>query len=155
MTITPDDSVNSISPDNTNLRTREDWLRAIIHSRQVNRIGQHLALVIYHLTDPSTNSATLSARDLEAITGWSKTVIVKHLREIHEFIHVKWGAGRAKSVFEMQGVIAGVMAAKKAEREIANTVATTDATTTCAAWRRLRLPAAARGSGEPARFCTA
>lgn len=123
---------NSNSPANPNLRTRDDWLRAIIHGRQVDRIGQHLALVIYHLTDPSTNTATLSARDLEAITGWSKTVIVKHLREIHDFIHVKWGAGRAKSVFEMQGVIADMMAAKKAERDAAAAAATEVATTDAA-----------------------
>lgn len=123
-------NVNDLStapPQGGNLRTREDWLRLIIHGGHVTRIGQHLALVIYHLTDTTTNVATLSARDLEKITGWSKTVIVKHLREIHEFVHVMWGAGRAKSVFELQGVIANVMAAKKAERDAATPVATADA----------------------------
>ena len=103
--------------------TREEWLREILHGGEVTRIGQHLALVIYHLSDPATNTAKLSARDLERITGWSKTAIVDHLAEIEVFIRVKWGAGRAKSLFELQGVIAEVLAEKKTVRQDATTVA--------------------------------
>src|SRR5687767_10671730 len=86
--------------------TREEWLYAILYSGKVTRIGQHLALVIYHLADPEKNSVMLSARDLERITGWSRTAIIDHLAEIEVFIRVTWGAGRAKSLFELQGIIA-------------------------------------------------
>jgi hypothetical protein len=119
--MTDDVTVPSVA---SNLRTREDWLHVIIHSGEVTRVGQHLALVIYHLADSTTNIAKLSARDLERITGWGRTAIIKHLHEIHEFIRVTWGAGRAKSVFELQGVIAEVMQQKKAERDAATTEAT-------------------------------
>lgn len=116
----------------SNLRTREQWLHAVLHSGRVSRIGQHLALVIYHLADVATNIAKLSARDLERITGWSRTAIAEHVNELHrlgEFLRVQWGQGRAKSIFELQGVIAGVMAQKKAERDAATTIATTADTT--------------------------
>src|SRR5262249_25086516 len=125
------EKVNEISTafqQASNLRTREQWIDAVLHSGRVSRIGQHLALVIYHLSDTSTNIAKLSARDLERITGWGRTAIIDHLNELHrlgEFLRVQWGQGRAKSVFELQGVIAEVMAAKKAEREAATTTVTT------------------------------
>lgn len=117
------EEVNNVStafPHVGNMRTREDWLRLVIHSGQVTRIGQHLALVIYHLADTETNIAKLSARDLERITGWGRTAIIKHLNELDEFIRVTWGLGRAKSIFELQGVIAEVMQQKKAERDAAS-----------------------------------
>ena len=86
--------------------TRDEWLYAILQSGEVTRISQHLALVIYHLSDPATNSAKLSARDLERITGWGRTAIIEHIDELEIYIRVKWGQGRAKALFEMQGVIA-------------------------------------------------
>ena len=107
--------------------TREQWLHAVLYSGRVSRVGQHLALVIYHLADSTTNIAKLSARDLERITGWGRTAIIYHLNELHrlgEFLLVTWGKGRAKSTFELQGIIADVMAAKKAEREAATIAAT-------------------------------
>lgn len=86
--------------------TRDEWLYVILHSGEVTRIAQHLALVIYHLSDPRTNRAKLSARDLERITGWGRTAILEHLDEIDIYIRVQWGQGRAKALFELQGVIA-------------------------------------------------
>lgn len=116
----------------TNGYTRDEWLHAILYSGEVTRIGQHLALVIYHLADTATNIAEMSLRDLEKITGWNRQAIRDHVDEIDIFVRVTWGAGRAKSVFEMQGVIADAMDAIKAERD-ANTpadfVATSDTTT--------------------------
>lgn len=120
--------ISPIFQQASNLRTREQWLDAVLHSRRVSRIGQHLALVIYHLADVTTNIAKLSARDLERITGWSRTAIAEHINELHrlgEFLLVQWGQGRAKSIFELQGVIAGVMAQKKAERDAATMADTT------------------------------
>lgn len=107
--------------------TREGWLHAILYSGEVTRIGQHLALVIYHLADPATNTAKLSARDLERITGWSRTAIIDHLAEIETFIRVTWGAGRAKSIFELQGIIAEAI---EAQRVASQPDATADATNT-------------------------
>lgn len=110
----------------SNLRTREEWLHVILHSGEITRIGQHLALVIYHMSDPATNTAKLSARDLERITGWGRTAILDHLSEIEVFIRVTWGAGRAKSLFELQGVIAQVLEEQKA---VAQADTTTDSKT--------------------------
>lgn len=112
----------------SNLRTREEWLDVILRSGQITRIGQHLALVIYHLSDPATNTAKLSARDLERITGWSRTAIIDHLSEIEVFIRVTWGAGRAKSLFELQGVITQVLEEQKAASQSDTTAAIADTT---------------------------
>lgn len=86
--------------------TRDEWLNVILTSGEVTRIAQHIALVIYHLSDPTTNEAKVSARDLERITGWGRTAIIDHVSELEIFIRVRWGAGRAKARFELQGVIA-------------------------------------------------
>jgi len=93
--------------------TRDEWLFVILRSGQVTRISQHLALVIYHLSDPATNTAKLSARDLERITGWGRTAILEHLDELEIYIRVQWGQGRAKALFELQGVIADAVGALK------------------------------------------
>lgn len=97
--------------------SRDDWLFAILQSGQVTRIAQHLALVIYHLSDPTTNIAKLSARDLEALTGWGRTTIRQHVDELDAFISVTWGQGRAKALFELQGVIAEAVRPLKAARD--------------------------------------
>ena len=109
--------------------TREEWLYSILHSGEVTRIGQHLALVIYHLADLDTHTAQLSLRDLEKITGWTRQAIRDHIEEIDIFVRVKWGMGRAKSYFEMQGIIAEEMDKIKAATQLATTVATTPAVT--------------------------
>lgn len=104
--------------------TRDEWLYAILNSGEVTRISQHLALVIYHLADPATNTARLSARDLEKITGWGRTAIIEHLDELEIFVRVKWGQGRAKALFELQGVIAEAIKPLKSGRVTDATVAT-------------------------------
>ena len=54
--------------------TRDEFLHAILHSGQVTKIGQHLALVLYHLADTTTNVARLSLSDLERITDRKSVV---------------------------------------------------------------------------------
>ena len=95
------------SPRGDNRLSRPEWLNAILYSGQVTRVGQHLALVLFHVSDEG-GVAALSMRDLERITGWGRTAICEHLREIADFIHVTFGRGRAKSTFELQGVIPSV-----------------------------------------------
>lgn len=97
--------------------SRDEWLNAILQSGEVTRIAQHLALVIYHLSDPATNMAKLSARDLERITGWGRTAIIEHLDEMEIYIRVKWGSGRAKALFELQGVITEALRPQRSVRE--------------------------------------
>lgn len=97
--------------------SRDEWLFTILRSGQVTRIAQHLALVIYHLSDPSTNIARLSTRDLEGMTGWGRTTIRHHIDELDTFIAVTWGQGRAKALFELQGVIAEAVKPLKAARD--------------------------------------
>lgn len=106
--------------------TREEWLHQVLYSGQVTRIGQHLAVVIYHLSDRETNVAKASVRDLDRITGWSRPTIMDHLSELDVFIRVTWGAGRAKSLFELQGVITEAIRANQEEETplvVANQVA--------------------------------
>jgi hypothetical protein len=97
--------------------TPQEWIHAVLNSGEVTRIGQHLALVLYHLSDSQTNIASLSARDLERITGWGRTAIIDHLSELEIFIRVTWGRGRGKSKFELQGVIASVVTKELSVRE--------------------------------------
>lgn len=104
--------------------TRDEWLHVILRSGQVTRIAQHLAFVIYHLSDPETNQAKLSARDLESITGWGRTAIMEHIDELEIYVRVAWGQGRAKALFELQGVIAEAVRPLRSVRE-ADTTADT------------------------------
>lgn len=85
-----------------NLRTREDWLAAVLSGREVTKISQHLALVLYHLADPATGVARRSVRELEMITGWGRSTIADHLAELEVFIRVQLGQGRGKSTFELE-----------------------------------------------------
>ena len=85
-----------------NMRTREDWLAAVLSGRDVTRISQHLALVIYHLADPATGIAKRSLRELEAITGWGRSTIADHLAELEVFMRIYLGQGRGKSTFEIE-----------------------------------------------------
>ena len=105
--------------------SRDEWLFSILRSGQVTRIAQHLALVIYHMADPATNIAKMSARDLEEITGWGRTAIRQHIDELEIFIRVTWGAGRAKTLFELQGVITEAVKPLRESREMARQTATT------------------------------
>lgn len=86
-----------------NKMTRHEFLRRILQSGEVTRIAQHLALAIVILAED--NHYTASARDLERMTGWSKSMIADHLAELDVFMKVTLGVGRGKTMFELQGVI--------------------------------------------------
>jgi hypothetical protein len=88
---------------NHNQMTRHEFLRRILQSGEVTRIAQHLALTIVVLAEDGQFKA--SARDLERMTGWSKSMIADHLAELEIFMKVTLGIGRGKSMFELQGVI--------------------------------------------------
>src|SRR5262245_11252266 len=91
------------------LMTRQEFLHRILHSGEITKIGQHLAFVIFLLAE-GNNQLHTSVRDLERITGWSKSMIGKHLDELRIFMRVHFGTGRAKTLFELQGVIEDALA---------------------------------------------
>ncbi len=93
-----------------NLMTRDEFLKRVLYSGEVTRISQHLAVVIF-LVAEGKNQLNVSVRDLERITGWSRTAIKDHLTELEVFMTVTFGGGRAKALFELQGVIEDTLAA--------------------------------------------
>jgi hypothetical protein len=92
-----------------NLLTREEFIRRVLYSGEVTRIGQHLAMVIF-LVAEGKNQLNLSVRDLERITGWSRPAIKDHLAELEVFVKHTFGRGRAKALFELQGCIEDALA---------------------------------------------
>jgi hypothetical protein len=113
------------SPQGSNLRTRPQWLEAILYSGQVTRVSQHLALVLYHVAGDK-GVAALSMRELQTITGWGASTIHKHLSEIQDFIHVTFGTGRGKTRFELQMAITEVVEAMRSVPQVNTTVNKTD-----------------------------
>lgn len=107
----------------SNLMTREEFIRRVLHSGEVTQIAQHLAVVIFLLAE-GKNQLKVSVRDLERITGWSRTAIGDHLSELRVFMNVTLGIGRAKAIFELQGVIENALAAAVVSGSRATTVAT-------------------------------
>ncbi len=104
--------MNAFTSDGTprgNMMAREEFIRRVLYSGQVTRIAQHLAVVIF-LVAEGRNQLQLSVRDLEKITGWSRTAIKDHLAELEVFVRVTLGTGRAKALFELQGVIEDALA---------------------------------------------
>lgn len=95
-------------PIGHNGMSRDDWITMIMGDGHrppaVTRISQHIALVIFHIADPTTNTTQKSLRDLERITGWGRQTILDHLAELEVYIKVTFGKGRAKAIFEMTGV---------------------------------------------------
>lgn len=90
----------------SNEMTAEEWLGRILDSGLITRVTQHLALVIFALAvRQQQNGVSASVRDLERITGWSKSMIADHLEELGDFIKKTPGAGRQKSVFELQALV--------------------------------------------------
>lgn len=85
-----------------------DWLQLVLSGREVTRITQHLALVIFMIADLK-GGATRSVRDLEAITGWSRETIADHLSELEIFIKVTLGRGRAKTQYQLEAAITEVL----------------------------------------------
>jgi hypothetical protein len=86
-----------------NMMSRHEFLKRILQSGQITKVAQHLALAIVILADKSRLDATV--RDLEEMTGWSKTTIADHLPKLASIIAVTVGTGREKSTFEVQGLI--------------------------------------------------
>lgn len=78
--------------------TREEWLRRVLLSGEVSGIAQHLALAS-HFASGGSGVLRASVRDLQRITGWSRTAIAEHLALLDPIASVVWGAGRAKSAF--------------------------------------------------------
>jgi hypothetical protein len=93
----------------SNLMTREEFIRRVLHSGEITQIAQHLALVVFLLAE-GRNQLQLSVRDLEKITGWSRPTIRAHIDELDIFMRVTFGGGRAKALFELQGVIEDALA---------------------------------------------
>ena len=102
-------ATSDFAPRPNYLMTREEFLHRILHSGEITKIGQHLALVIFLLAE-GNNQLHTSVRDLERITGWSKSMISDHLDELKIFMRVHFGTGRAKTLFELQGVIEDALA---------------------------------------------
>lgn len=133
MTVYPTDggSVNrnytSDQQPRPNTVTREEFLHRVLHSGEVTKIAQHLALVIFLLAE-GHNQVKASVRDLERITGWTRTAIRDHLAELEIFMSITFGSGRAKTLFELQGVIedaiaSAVVAASRSSTPATNLVA--------------------------------
>ena len=104
--------------------TRDEFLRRIMHSGEVTKIAQHLALVIF-LCAEGTNQTRMSVRDLERITGWTRTAISDHLAELKIFMEITFGSGRAKTLFQLQGVIEQAISAAVVSGTLASTPAAT------------------------------
>jgi len=100
-----------------NLPTAREWLGAVLHSGEVTRVGQHLALVIFHMVDEKGH-AEASVRDLQHITGWGRQTIADHLGELKVFMAVQLGTGRAKSVFDLQCKITRAVNELRSVREL-------------------------------------
>jgi hypothetical protein len=120
----------------SNLMTRDEFLRRVLYSGEVTRISQHLAVVIF-LVAEGRNQLNISVRDLERITGWSRTAIKDHLTELEVFMKVTFGGGRAKALFELQGVIedalaTAVVAGSRPPRVATNVMAAQPATSVVA-----------------------
>lgn len=90
-----------------NEMTVHQWLDYVIDSDRVTRVTQHLALLVFALAvRQQKNGVSASLRDLERMTGWSKSMIADHLDELKDAIHMTAGVGRRKSIFELQSLIA-------------------------------------------------
>lgn len=100
-------ATSDLKPRNNEM-TDLEWLRLILSGREVTRITQHLALVIWAIAD-IRGGASRSVRDLEAITGWSRETISDHLAELEIFIKVTLGRGRAKTQFGLEAAITHVL----------------------------------------------
>lgn len=102
-------SFTSDGAERSNLMSRDEFVKLVLHSGQITRIAQHLALVVF-LAAEGKNQLNMSIRDLQKITGWSRPAIKDHLAELEVFMRITLGGGRAKALFELQGVIEDVMA---------------------------------------------
>lgn len=89
--------------------SREEFLRQVLYSGEVTKIAQHLALVLF-LVSEGKNRVDITVREIEDITGWGKSTIRDHISELEVFMKVTLGVGRSKTFFELQGVIEDAIA---------------------------------------------
>lgn len=89
--------------------SREEFLRQVLYSGEVTKIAQHLALVLF-LVSEGKNRIGITVREIEDITGWGKSTIRDHISELEVFMKVTLGTGRSKTFFELQGVIEDAIA---------------------------------------------
>lgn len=89
--------------------SREEFLRQVLYSGEVTKIAQHLALVLF-LVSEGKNRVDITLREIEEITGWGKSTIRDHVSELEVFMKVTLGVGRSKTFFELQGVIEDAIA---------------------------------------------
>ncbi len=93
-----------------NQMSRIDFQRLLLEGGRLTRIAQHLALAIVAMAD-GRGRYEESIRELERLTGWGRSTIARHLRELQDFFVVSFGGPRAgKSVFELQGMIEDALA---------------------------------------------
>jgi hypothetical protein len=89
--------------------SRDEFLRQVLYSGEVTKIAQHLALVLF-LVSEGKNRIDITVREIEDITGWGKSTIRDHISELEVFMKVTLGVGRSKTFFELQGVIEDAIA---------------------------------------------
>lgn len=89
--------------------SREEFLRQVLYSGEITKIAQHLALVLFLISD-GKNRIDITLREIEDITGWGKSTIRDHVSELEVFMKVTLGVGRSKTFFELQGVIEDAIA---------------------------------------------
>lgn len=141
------------TPDTHNQMTRVQFLRRVLESGELTRVAQHLAMVIIVLAD-SDGCLEASVRDLERVTGWSKSRIADHLQELRMF-SIRLGSGRTKSVFALQGMIEDALAqavivGSRPTRSVQDGVQPADAAAVCVPDSVRGLDAAASVSVQPA-----
>ncbi len=106
---TSDATHTSDGEPRSNLMTRDEFMRQVLYSGQLTKIAQHIALVVF-LVAEGRNQLKLSLRDLERITGWDHKAIKDHMSELEVFMRVTFGGGRAKALWELQGVVEDALA---------------------------------------------
>jgi hypothetical protein len=90
-------AVNSLHTEEPTV-TRQEWLQRVLFSGEVSRVAQHLALAI-HSASGESGVLRASTRDLEKLTGWSRTAIAENLQSLDHIATIVWGRGRAKAAF--------------------------------------------------------
>jgi hypothetical protein len=89
--------------------SRDEFLRQVLYSGEVTKIAQHLALVLF-LVSEGKNRIDITVREIADLTGWGKSTIRDHISELEVFMKVTLGVGRSKTFFELQGVIEDAIA---------------------------------------------
>jgi hypothetical protein len=101
MNKTPQD-VNraALASTSDGIPTHDEWLDRVLFSGVVDKVAQHLALVIY-AESGGNGILRASVRDLERLTGWSRSVIAENLRALEPVADIVYGVGRSKTRFRL------------------------------------------------------